>query len=149
MLSAISNSESSHRLKKFNSTIHISRRHHMALTANVLATQTNRLKEIYVSIAPTNSPAGYVTGGDTFDLTALKNPNFFADPFLSRLPISVGVMNEEMGGYYVGILPGATLGIYKIKFYQPGGSELAAGNYPAAITGGTLHLIIIAQGGVN
>jgi hypothetical protein len=121
----------------------------MAITANVLATQTNKLKEIYVSITPTNSPAGYVTGGDTLDLTALKNPNSFPDPFLSRLPVSVGVMNEEMGGYYVGILPGATLSTYKIKFYQPGGSEVAAGNYPAAVSGGTLHLIIIAQGGVN
>ena len=121
----------------------------MALTANVLATQANRLKEVYVSIAPSNSPAGYVTGGDTLDLTALKNPSFFSEPFLSRLPISVGVMSEEMGGNYVGILPGATLGSYKIKFYQPGGSELAAGNYPAAITVGALHLIAIAQAGAN
>jgi hypothetical protein len=121
----------------------------MALTANVLATQANRLKEIYVSITPSNSPAGYVTGGDILDLTALKNPNFFSEPFLSRLPYSVGVMNEEMGGNYIGILPGATLSTFKIKFYQPGGSELPAGNYPAAITGGTLHLIIIAQAGAN
>ena len=58
-------------------------------------------------------------------------------------------MNEEMGGYYIGVLPGATLSAYKIKFYQPGGSELAAGNYPAAITGRALHLIIIAQAGAN
>ena len=43
----------------------------MALSATVLATQTNKLKEIYVSITPSNSPAGYVTGGDTLDLTAL------------------------------------------------------------------------------
>jgi len=121
----------------------------MALTANVLATQSNRLKEIYISIAPSNSPSGYVTSGDTLDLTALKNPNFFAEPFLSRLPVSVGVMNEELGGNYVGIVPGATLSTYKIKFYQPGGAELPAGNYPAAVTGGTLHLVIIAQGGVN
>jgi hypothetical protein len=121
----------------------------MAIIANVLATQTNKLKEIYVSITATNSPAGYVTGGDIFDLTALKNPSFFPDPFLSRLPVSVGVMNEEMGGFYVGILPGATLGTYKIKFYQPGGAEVAAGNYPAAVSGGTLHLVIIAQGGTN
>ena len=121
----------------------------MALTANVLATQANRLKEIYVSIAPGNSPAGYVTGGDILDLTALKNPNFFPEPSLSRLPYSVGVMNEEMGGNYIGILPGGALNTYKIKFYQPGGAELPAGNYPAAITGGTLHLIIIAQAGAN
>jgi hypothetical protein len=121
----------------------------MALTANVLATQTNRLKEIYVSITPSNSPAGYVTGGDTLDLTALKNPNFFPEPFLARPPISVGVMNEEMGGNYIGILPSNALSTCKIKFYQPGGAELPAGNYPAAITGGTLHLVIIAQGGAN
>jgi len=118
----------------------------MSITANVLSTQTNRLKEVYVAIVPS---ANYSTGGDTFDLTGLKNPNFLPDPFLSRLPISVGVMNEEMGGYYVGILPGTALNNYKIKFYQPGGVELAAGAYPAAITGGTLHLVIIATGGAN
>jgi hypothetical protein len=121
----------------------------MALTANVLTTQTNKLKEIYVSITASNSPAGYVTGGDTLDLTALKNPSFLSEPFLARVPVSVGVMNEEMGGFYIGIVPGATLSTYKIKFYQPGGTEVAAGNYPAAVTGGTLHLVIIAQGGVN
>jgi hypothetical protein len=118
----------------------------MAITANVLATQTNRLKEIYVSITPSGS---YTTGGDTFDLTGLKNPSFFPEPFLARLPISIGVMNEEMGGNYVGIVPGTALNNYKIKFYQPGGAEVLAGAYPAAITGGTLHLVIIATGGVN
>ena len=118
----------------------------MSITANVLTTQTNKLKEIYVSITPSGN---YSTGGDTFDLTALKNPNFLPDPFLARVPVSVGVMNEEMGGFYVGILPGTALNNYKIKFYQPGGSEVAAGAYPAAITGGTLHLVIIATGGAN
>ena len=58
-------------------------------------------------------------------------------------------MNEEMGGNYIGILPGTTLSNFKIKFYQPGGAELGAGNYPAAVSGGTLHLVIIAQGGTN
>ena len=118
----------------------------MSITANVLTTQSNKLKEIYVAIVPTGS---YSTGGDTFDLTALKNPNFLPDPFLARVPVSIGVMNEEMGGYYVGILPGTAPNNYKIKFYQPGGSEVAAGAYPAAITGGTLHLIIIATAGAN
>src|SRR5437764_12846699 len=121
----------------------------MALSATALTTQTNKIKEIYVSITPSNSPAGYVTGGDTLDLTALKNPSFLSEPFLSRLPISVGVMNEEMGGNFIGIIPGTALNNYKIKFYGPGGTELAAGNYPAAVTGGTLHLVIIAAGGVN
>jgi len=121
----------------------------MALSATVLATQTNKLKEIYVSITPSNSPAGYVTGGDTLDLTALKNPSFLSEPFLSRTPISVGVMNEEMSGNFIGIVPGTALNNYKIKFYGPGGTELTAGNYPAAVTGGTLQLVIIAGGGVN
>ena len=118
----------------------------MSITANVLATQTNRLKEIYVAIVPSGN---YSTGGDTLDLTALKNPIFLPDPFLARVPISVGVMNEEMSGNYVGILPGTAPNNYKIKFYQPGGAELTAGAYPAAITGGTLHLVIITTGGSN
>src|SRR5215467_14898029 len=118
----------------------------MSIIANVLTTQTNKLKEIYVAIVPSGN---YSTGGDTFDLTALKNPSFLPDPFLARVPISVGVMNEEMGGNYVGILPGTAPTNYKIKFYQPGGAELTAGAYPAAVTGGTLHLIIISVGGAN
>ena len=118
----------------------------MSITANVLRTHTNKLKEIYVQIVPSGN---YSTGGDTFDLTALKNPNYLPDPYLARVPVSIGVMNEEMSGYYVGILPGTATNNYKIKFYQPGGSEVAAGAYPGAITGGTLHLVIIAVGGSN
>ena len=118
----------------------------MSITANVLATQTNRLKEVYVAIVPSGN---YSTGGDTLDLTGLKNPIFLPDPFLARVPISVGVMNEEMSGFYLGILPGTAPNNYKIKFYQPGGVELTAGAYPAAVTGGTLHLVIIAVGGAN
>src|SRR5438270_11201851 len=91
----------------------------MALSATVLATQTNKLKEIYVSITPSNSPAGYVTGGDTLDLTALKNPSFLSEPFLSRTPISVGVMNEEMSGNFIGFVLGAALNNSKIKLYCP------------------------------
>ena len=56
----------------------------MALSATVLATQTNKLKEIYVSIAASNTPAGYVTGGDTLDLSALKNPSFLSDQVSSH-----------------------------------------------------------------
>src|SRR5207247_1013256 len=104
MMSRFQNTSASlNNLKISEQSQNISRRISMALTTNVLTTQANRLKEIYVSVVPSNSPAGYVTGGDTLDLTALKNPNFFAEPFLSRLPISVGVMNEEMGGYYIGV----------------------------------------------
>jgi hypothetical protein len=121
----------------------------MPITANVLATQTNRLKEIYVSISFTGT---YTTGGDTLDLTALKNPSFFPEPFLARVPLSVGVMNEELSGFYVGIVPGAALNSHKLKVYQPGGLELANAASYSAQTGfasWVLHLVIIAPGGVN
>lgn len=121
----------------------------MSITANVLATQTNRLKEIYVSISFSGT---YTTGGDTFDLTALRNPSFFSEPFLSRVPLTIGVMNEELSGFYVGIVPGTALNNYKIKVYQPGGAELLNAASYSAQTGfanWVLHLVIMAQAGVN
>src|ERR1044071_1189075 len=115
----------------------------MSLSTTALATQTNRLKEIYVAVVPSGT---YSIVGDLLDLTALKNPNFLPEPFLSRVPLSIGVMNEEMSGFYVGIIPGTTLNNFKVKFYQPGGTELPAGNYPAPVLNGTLQLVLLAPG---
>ena len=50
----------------------------MSITANVLTTQTNKLKEIYVQIVPSGN---YSTGGDTFDLTALRNTTLFRSDY--------------------------------------------------------------------
>lgn len=86
----------------------------------------------------------YVTNGDTANL----NPSQYADPNglgvlgepLSQPVTPPSVVEENLGGYYANVVPGATLAANLIKFYQPGGAEVAAGAYPAAITGGTLTI---------
>lgn len=87
----------------------------------------------------------YVTGGDTLNLT----PSSWTDPTGKGVvgpdpggPVLVppSPFEENLGGYYCAAVPGTSLAAYKLKFYAPGGAELAAGAYPAAITGGNLVL---------
>lgn len=71
----------------------------------------------------------YVPGGDTLDLTAVTNPNGFDVESFFEIPKSIGVFAENLGGYYLQIIPGATLQTYKIKVFAPGGAELGAVTY--------------------
>ena len=97
---------------------------------------------MYCTVAFSGS---YVAGGDTLNLT----PSTILDPGVrgvlgpNTVPrVAPGVLSENLGGYYAQVVPGATLSTFKLKVYSPGGAELAAGAYPAAITGGNLSLVI-------
>lgn len=101
---------------------------------------------LYAQVVLSNAPAGYVTGGDPLSMAAkdMTDPNGVAPIGPNNLvPIAVGVMQEELGGNYAQVVPAATLAGFKVKFYQPGGAELAQANYPAAILNGTLILEIV------
>jgi hypothetical protein len=53
------------------------------------------------------------------------------------------VFSEAIGGYYAAVVPTAGgLSGYKLQFFAPGGAEIGAGAYNAAITGGNLVLAI-------
>lgn len=91
------------------------------------------------------TPSGnYTTGGDTANL----NPASWTDPNtvgllgeplnVPQTPVSVDTQN--LGGYYAEVVPASTLAAFKVQFYTSEGNELAAGAYPAAITGGQLVL---------
>lgn len=87
----------------------------------------------------------YATGGDTLDLT----PSKILDPSVkgvvgpNQVPsIAPGVFTANLGGYRAEVVPGTTLAGFKLKFYAPAGTEVPAGAYPAAITGGNLVLMI-------
>jgi hypothetical protein len=86
------------------------------------------------------TPSGnYAAGGDTINL----NPSAFRDPNgvgVLGQPLSVPtrrvrVVANNAGGYYPQFVPGATLATSKLQWFAPGGAEVAAGAYPAAITG--------------
>lgn len=96
----------------------------------------------------------YVTGGDTLNL----NANNFTDPGLigligpfDNLPIEVTSHDAGTDGYYSEPIPGATLATYKLRLWQPGGTEVAAGAYgapwtntsPACVV--TLHINLALQ----
>lgn len=100
---------------------------------------------LYVKAVMTNT-VQYAAGGDPFSVAAkdMADPNGVAPIGPNNIsPIGVGVLQEDMGGFYAQVVDGATPTTYKLKFFQPGGAELANGNYPAAIANGTLKLEIV------
>jgi hypothetical protein len=84
----------------------------------------------------------YVLGGDTLNL----NPSAFKDPNgvgLLGYPDSVPKINPSIFStnftgayalYEANVVPGATLGTFKVQFAS-GGVELGAGAYPAGMFG--------------
>jgi hypothetical protein len=84
--------------------------------------------------------ANYATGGDTLDLTASKilDPSLLGVLGPNQNPIiPPDVINENLDGYYIEIIPGNALNTWKVQCFESEGNELAAGAYPAAFTTGT------------
>ena len=91
----------------------------------------------HIKVVPTGN---YTTGGDTLNL----NPSALADPlglgiigFPSNPPQTPPIVDQTFftgayAGYSASIVPGATLGTYKLQIWN-GGVELGAGAYPAGI----------------
>ncbi len=92
------------------------------------------------------TPSGnYVTGGDTFDLTAITDPGGVGLVGFNQPPICVHIIGQNAGGYRGEFVPGTNATNGKVKFYTPATGatdEVAAGAYPAAITGGTWFALI-------
>ncbi|MDE2102973.1 MAG: hypothetical protein KGL39_37360 [Patescibacteria group bacterium] len=111
----------------------------MALALSVLSVDTDlRKKEVVVKAVASGN---YATGGDTVDLTAVTNPSnriggFFGYPGT----IEDNSVEQGAGGYTAELVPGTSLSNWKLKIYSAPGTELAAGAYPAAITGDSFTL---------
>ena len=99
---------------------------------------------LYVSAAPADNV--YVPGGVALNLAPgnIQDPNSVGVTGPTQVPvINPGIFSESMGGYYAGVVPTTGgLGGYKLQYFAPGGAEIGAGAYNAAITGGTLILEI-------
>lgn len=85
----------------------------------------------------------YVTGGDTCDLTpqTIKDPGAKGVLGPTNVPSVIPKpITSNCGGYYAEWSIGTTLANAKLIWYAPGGAQLAAAAYPAAITGGVVQL---------
>lgn len=92
----------------------------------------------------------YVTGGVALSLApgAILDPKALGVVGPSGVPVlTPGFSSASLGGYMPVVVPatgtGASgLSTYKLQFWTSGGSELAAGAYPAAISGGNMILLL-------
>lgn len=104
----------------------------MALTFTLVDTWDDG-KRVHVTGTVTAS-GNYSTGGDTLDLSQ------FPAIASTRAPIQGTGWMDGLAGYDYVFAPGAAQNNCTVKIFQQGGSagafpELAAGAYPAAITG--------------
>jgi len=94
----------------------------------------------------------YVAGGDTLNI----NPASYLDPngvgvlgYPTTPPLVVpGVFHENLTdstgpGAYVQVIPGATLGTYKLQAFNHGGAELSAAAYPAGFASGVAIIEVV------
>ncbi len=98
------------------------------------------VKFIYVYGTITLS-GSYVTGGDTWDLTALSKPiNHPGIPSgtsgAANLPTQVYIQGVNGNSY--AYVKGTTRANGKLKCFAPGGTEAGAVAYPAGFTGDTI-----------
>ena len=87
----------------------------------------------------------YTAGGDMLNLASASNPNGLEGEGMAEAPLNggPGVYFENLDGHYVQpVVAGVTSAAsYKLQVFAPGGSELTAGAYPAALTGGRAVLV--------
>jgi hypothetical protein len=88
----------------------------------------------------------YATGGDTLNMSAqnILDPSLLGVLGPNQQPIAVDLMNENLGGAYVELIPGTNQSNWKLQAFAAGGAEENAGAYPAAFTTGlpvTLKII--------
>lgn len=82
----------------------------------------------------------YATGGDTFDLTAITKPlgTSGIPGGYSGATIPLVIYIQGINGYSYSYVKGTTRANGKIKVSTTANTELAAGAYPAGVTGDTV-----------
>lgn len=106
----------------------------MAQALSVRMTRHNvRVKDRIIKAVASGN---YATGGDAIDLTNVANPNFKTDAkFGQNVAIEDWEVIQSPAGYGAELVQGALLSNWKLKIFTTANTELAAGAYPAAITG--------------
>lgn len=97
---------------------------------------------MFVKVTP---EANYVQGTpDTFNMQAIQDSQGIGQVPLNNVPaVTPGIFSENLSGYYCTVQKGSNLQNYGLRYYQPGGTEVASGAMPAQILNGELVLEII------
>ncbi len=103
----------------------------MAITVNLPANNVDSTANNFINVSGTLTFSGsYATGGDTLDFT----------PVMSLIPTSqapIQIFAQSQNGSFNAYVPvqGSSFNNWKLKIAAPGGTEIAAGAYPASVTG--------------
>ena len=91
------------------------------------------------AVATLSFSGNYSTGGDTLDFTTV------ADKLPSTQIVQIFAESQNgNSGYYIPV-QGSTLNNWKLKAFLGGGTEVAAGAYPASVTSDLVQLSITAR----
>lgn len=107
----------------------------------------SKLISVYGTFVPSGS---YVSGGDTWDLTAMTLPAGWILPGFG-VPMYVWIWEQTAGGnsgYSYCWVPGNALNNQKVQVFQNAGagnpaSELSAAGYPAAVKAATIKFCAV------
>src|SRR5690348_3226178 len=104
-------------------------------TALTVVDIDNSGKTIYVTCSIVFS-GSYSTGGDTVDLTTIIGKAYLGKVFIAGKSPLYGY-GVSSAGYSLAFIPGTTLANGLMKVNTAAATELAAGAYPAGLTGDT------------
>ena len=112
----------------------------MPITISLLPNNVDSSASNFVyAIATLTFSGSYPTGGDTLDFTTV------ADKIPSTQIIQAfGESQNGNSGYYIPV-QGSALNNWKLKAFVGGGTEVAAGAYPASVTTDIVQLSITAR----
>jgi hypothetical protein len=112
----------------------------MPITISLVPTNVDSSANNFVyAIATLSFSGNYPTGGDTLDFTQI------ADKLPSTQTVQAFAESQNgNGGYYV-VVQGTALNNFKLKCFLGGGTEIAAGAYPASVTSDIVQLSITAR----
>ena len=112
----------------------------MAITISLLPANVDGSgSNFFYAIGTLTFSGNYVTGGDTLDFTQVADK-------LSSTQVIQAFAESQNGnsGYYVPIA-GTALNNWKLKAFSGGGTEIAAGAYPASVTSDIVQITITAR----
>lgn len=117
----------------------------MAIKVNLLRyTPANNPDTAEVQLVPSGN---YVANGDAVNLSpsAWSDPNglgILGTPLTEPVTPPSVYGENNLGGYYTQLLPGATLAAAKLQVFSPGGADLGNNPYPAGMKAATSAIIV-------
>ncbi len=99
------------------------------LTTRDVDSTPNNFINIFGKLAFSGS---YATGGDTVDFTTIGDKIFSA---VAQGPLQAVAFSQNGAANAYVFVQGAAQNNWKLKIFIAGGTELAAGAYPAGVTG--------------